>query len=59
MSLAAGEARDAASKAVADGKQVIDTTKGEFGPTSVRSLSVLAKFLAKHFSISSHILADY
>lgn len=28
VSLAAGEAKDAASKAVADGKKVVDTTKG-------------------------------
>lgn len=30
MSLAAGEAKDAAAKAVADGKKVVDTTKGQF-----------------------------
>lgn len=31
VSLAAGEAADAANKAVADGKKVIDTTKGRDG----------------------------
>lgn len=29
VSLAAGEAKDAASKAVADGKKAVDTTKGK------------------------------
>lgn len=30
MSIAAGEAKDAASKAVADGKKAVNTTKGKW-----------------------------
>lgn len=58
VSLAAGEAADAANKAVADGKKVIDTTKGK---TSLKkdlmqhcTTCFVQMFLSDAWSLASH-----